>query len=134
MLAIAAARALRRPVLAGDIDPVSVQAAQKNARLNAAGALVTVFVANGVGDRRWRAGAPCALAFANILLAPLRRLAGPLSGLSARGTRLVLSGLLAGEANAALASYRPHGLVLERRIPLDGWVTLVLVRRTGGCG
>jgi ribosomal protein L11 methyltransferase len=129
VLAIAAARALRRPVVAGDIDPVSVRAARDNARLNAAGALVTVLLASGVGDRRWRAGAPCALAFANILLAPLRRLAGPLRGLSARGTRLVLSGLLAGEANAALAAYRPHGFVLERRILIEGWATLVLARR-----
>jgi hypothetical protein len=31
-------------------------------------------------------------------------------------------------ANAALAAYRALGLALERRIPLDGWVTLILSR------
>jgi hypothetical protein len=36
--------------------------------------------------------------------------------------------LLASQANAAFAAYRPHGLVLVRRITLDGWVTLVMRR------
>jgi ribosomal protein L11 methyltransferase len=40
----------------------------------------------------------------------------------------VLSGLLVGHANAALSAYRAQGLVLVRRIVLDGWVTLVLTR------
>jgi ribosomal protein L11 methyltransferase len=47
--------------------------------------------------------------------------------LTAPGARVILSGLLASQANAAIAAYR--GLALERRIDLDGWTTLVLVRR-----
>jgi ribosomal protein L11 methyltransferase len=39
-----------------------------------------------------------------------------------------LSGLLPSHANAALAVYRAQGLVLEHRIPLEGWMTLVLKR------
>jgi ribosomal protein L11 methyltransferase len=39
---------------------------------------------------------------------------------------VVLSGLLLRQANAALAAYRAQGLVLERRIELGGWATLVL--------
>jgi ribosomal protein L11 methyltransferase len=64
--------------------------------------------------------------FANILLGPLLRLAVPLSRLAGPRARMVLSGLLPGHANAVLAIYRAQGFVLERRIPLDGWVTLVL--------
>ena len=37
VLALAAARVLRQPIAAGDIDPVAVAAAQANARLNRAG-------------------------------------------------------------------------------------------------
>ena len=40
----------------------------------------------------------------------------------------MLSGLLTAQAGAALASYRARGLVLLRRIALEGWATLVLVR------
>ena len=37
----------------------------------------------------------------------------------------MLSGLLPAQANAALAAYRAHGLVLMQRISLDGWATPV---------
>jgi ribosomal protein L11 methyltransferase len=128
VLAIAAAKALRRPVLASDIDARSVRIARENARLNRAGAYVEVMHAAGLGRRRFRAHGPYALIFANILLEPLQRLATPMSRLVAPNGRVVLSGLLVGQAGAALADYRARGLVLERRIRLEGWATLVLVR------
>jgi ribosomal protein L11 methyltransferase len=118
---------LHRQVLATDIDPAAVRVARANARLNRAGAFVTVVKADGVTARPVREAAPFDLVFANILLGPLQRLAAPLRGLIAPGARVVLSGLLPSQANAALAAYRP--LVLERRIDLDGWTTLVLRRR-----
>jgi ribosomal protein L11 methyltransferase len=127
VLAIAAARALRRPVLATDIDPDAVRAARANTRLNRAGALVAVIRADGVPVRRLGAPAAFGLIFANILLRPLQRFAAPLRARTAPGGRIVLSGLLSSQANAALAAYRP--LALERRLDLEGWTTLVLARR-----
>src|SRR5258708_33243962 len=47
VLAIAAAQALHDAVLASDIDPLSVQVAAENARLNGAGNLVQAIRANG---------------------------------------------------------------------------------------
>jgi len=128
VLAIAAARATRRPVVASDIDPVSVRVARHNARLNRADALVEIVRANGLSDRRMQAGGPFDLVFANILLGSLKQLANPIRRVAAPDARVVISGLLSGQANAALVAYRGRGLVLERRISLDGWVTLVLVR------
>jgi ribosomal protein L11 methyltransferase len=127
VLAIAAARALRRPVLATDIDGSAVRAARANAALNRAGNFVEVVKADGVTGPKLRERAPYDLVFANILLRPLQRLAAPLTRLTAPGARVVLSGLLASQANAAISAYR--GLALERRIDLDGWTTLILVRR-----
>jgi ribosomal protein L11 methyltransferase len=127
VLAIAVARALRQRVLATDIDGSAVRAARANAALNRAGSFVEVVEAAGVTARRLRERAPYDLVLANILLRPLQRLAAPLTQLTAPGARVVLSGLLASQANAAIAAYR--GLALERRIDLDGWTTLVLVRR-----
>ena len=126
VLAIAAARALRRPVLASDNDMRAVRAARANARLNRTGALVEVIRADGFKARRFRARAPFDLVFANILLAPLKRMATPMAPLVGSHGRVILSGLLAAQANAALAAYRGHGLVLEHRFALEGWVTLVL--------
>lgn len=126
VLAIAAAKTLRTRVIASDIDPVAVEAARANAWLNRAGAAITFVRAAGANARAIATAAPYDLIFANILLGPLLRLAVPLRRLAAPGARIVLSGLLPGHANAVLAIYRAQGFVLERRIPLDGWVTLVV--------
>jgi ribosomal protein L11 methyltransferase len=126
VLAIAAAKLLRTRVTASDIDRVAVDAARANARLNRVGAAITVARAAGANARAITTAKPYGLIFANILLGPLLRLAVPLSRLAGPRARMVLSGLLPGHANAVLAIYRAYGFVLERRIPLDGWVTLVL--------
>jgi ribosomal protein L11 methyltransferase len=127
VLAIAAARALHAAVLATDIDAFAVQTARDNARHNLAGNLVSVIQADGVGVRAVRAHGPYDLIFANILLAPLKRIATPLRRLIASGGRVVLSGILPSQANAVIAAYRP--LTLQRRLDIDGWTTLVLVGR-----
>ena len=129
VLAIAAAKALRCPVLASDIDPEAARIARENARLNRASPLVTCVHTAGLADSRFRARAPFDLILANILLAPLTRLARPMRRLLAPGAHVILSGLLAHQENAALAAYRPHGFVLKERIPLGEWVTLVLEAR-----
>jgi ribosomal protein L11 methyltransferase len=131
VLSIAAGLATRQRVQAGDIDPVSVRVARDNVRLNRAGAFVRVTRANGIADSRMRAGAPYHLVFANILLRPVRQLATPIRQVTAPGARVVISGLLSSQGRAALAAYRARGFVLERRIVLDGWVTLVLARPVG---
>ena len=132
VLAIAAARALRRRVIATDIDASAVRVARANARLNRASPIVEVARADGVTAPSLRRRAPFDLVFANILLAPLQRIAAPLAKLTAPDARLVLSGLLPEQANAALAAYR--GFALERRITLDGWTTLVLARQQRRAG
>ncbi len=128
VLAIAAARLLRSPVLASDIDPVAIRVARGNARANGAAPLIAFVCAAGAARHRLRRDAPYDLIFANILLGPLRRMARPLAALLAPRGRLVLSGLLPAHAGAALSAYRTQGLVLETRLTLEGWTTLVLSR------
>jgi ribosomal protein L11 methyltransferase len=128
VLAIAAARALRRPVLASDIDARAVTTARANARHNRAGRYVEIVHRGGLGAHRFRQRGPFDLVLANILLEPLQRLATPMARLVARNGHVVLSGLLLSQASPALASYRARGLVLVRRIRLEGWMTLVLAR------
>ena len=129
VLAIAAAKALRRPVIAGDIDPCAVATARANARINRVASNVRVVHAAGAADRRLRERAPYAVIFANILLDPLKGLATPMARLTARNGWVVLSGLLNAQAAAATASYRARGLALAQRIVLAGWTTLILARR-----
>jgi len=128
VLAIAAARALHRRVLASDIDPVAIATARNNIRFNKAGAFVTGLVARGTTAQAMQARKPYDLVFANILMGPLVRLAAPMAKLLAPGATVILSGLLHSHANAALAAYRAQGLHLIRQIKLDEWTTLVLAK------
>lgn len=130
ILAIAAARILHARVTASDIDARAIEAARGNARVNRAASLLAFVRASGTAARLIATAAPYQLIFANILLGALTRLAVPLRKLAAPGARIVLSGLLPSHANAALAIYQAQGLALERRVTLDGWVTLVMYRKT----
>jgi ribosomal protein L11 methyltransferase len=132
VLAIAAARALRKPVWAGDIDPVAVEAARGNALHNRAGAFLRPVVAKGVGHPDLQAGKPYDLVFANILARPLMRLAPSIAGVAARGADVILSGLQARDVPGVLAAYRAQGLTLVARRDLEGWASLHL--RAGGSG
>jgi ribosomal protein L11 methyltransferase len=128
VLAMAAAKIMRCAVTASDNDPLAVRSARANARLNRAASMITFVHAAGAKARAITAHGPYDLIFANILLGPLMRMAVPLCKLAAPGARVVLSGLLPAHANAVLAIYRAQGLTLERRFPIEGWMTLVLKR------
>ncbi|MGI6245568.1 MAG: 50S ribosomal protein L11 methyltransferase [Pseudochelatococcus sp.] len=128
ILALAAARAVRRTVVAGDIDPVAVAVAKANARLNGAGDLIRYYAAPGtrhaLADRARRFD----LVFANILAKPLRQLAPAIARvLTTRGT-LILSGLLPRDVPGVLSAYAAQGLRLKKRTDREGWSTLVLAR------
>jgi ribosomal protein L11 methyltransferase len=129
VLAFAAAKTFGNAVIASDVDRAAVEAARGNARLNRVAPLVTLLQARGVLAPAIRHRAPYDLIFANILLGPLMRLTVPIKRLSAANARIVLSGLLPSHANAVLAIARAQGLALERRITLEGWVTLVVARK-----
>jgi ribosomal protein L11 methyltransferase len=127
VLAIAAAKAIGRSVLANDIDPAAIAIARENARSNGVGPRVVIVRASGMRARALASGR-YDLVFANILLSPLKRMAAALARRTAAGGTLVLSGLLRDQANAALSIYRLQGLRLRWRIELEGWTTLCLTR------
>ena len=128
VLAIAAARAFRRRALASDTDADAVRIARDNAKLNGSAPFVRVCRGAGLAAADIRAGGLFDLVFANILLAPLQKLAGPLTRIVAPRGRVILSGLLNTQTNAARAAY--PNFKLERRIMVEGWTTLVLKHRS----
>jgi ribosomal protein L11 methyltransferase len=126
VLALAAARALRRKVLASDIDPVAVAVTRDNARNNAAGPWVGAVIAPGLKHKRIAASAPYDLIFANILARPLIALAGDLACSLAVGGSVILSGLTRDQEPALRAAYRNRGLIPESPLRIGNWSTLVL--------
>ncbi len=128
VLAIAAAKVLRRKVWLGDIDPVVVSVANANARLNGVGALCRAIVSRGVENAALREAAPYDLVFANILARPLRLLAPSLVAVMSAGGEAIVSGLLLADVPGVLASWRAQGFDLAERIELEGWASLRLQR------
>jgi ribosomal protein L11 methyltransferase len=128
VLAIAAAKALRQPVLATDIDRQSVAVAKENARLNGVGNLVEAVHATGFAAPVFSAWGPFDLVLANILANPLRQLATPMSQHLAPGALVILSGLLQPQAQSVIAAYRARGCVLLRQIVIEGWSSLLLAK------
>ena len=128
VLAIAAAKVLRRKVSLGDIDPVAVEVANANAKLNGVGGSCRAVVSRGVESERLRAGAPYDLVFANILARPLRQLAPSLAGVMSAEGEAIVSGLLLADVAGVLASWRAQGFHLAERIELEGWASLRLRR------
>jgi ribosomal protein L11 methyltransferase len=126
VLAIAAAKALHRAVLASDIDPASVRVAHDNARLNGTGDLVQVIQATGFEAPQFAEHGPFDLVLANILANPLRQLAGPMAGHLAPSGLVILSGLLTPQAAGVIAAYRARGLLPLRHLRIDGWSSLLL--------
>jgi ribosomal protein L11 methyltransferase len=133
ILAIAAARLLpRATIVASDHDPLAVNVARANARINRVGGRVTVLTAEGPPRRLSREPDGLSLVLANILAEPLIELAPRLSRVVASRGRVVLSGLLEREARRVTAAYVAAGFSLRHRVSLAGWATLVLERRHRG--
>ena len=128
VLAVAAAKVLRRKVSLGDIDPVAVGVANANARLNGVGAFCRAIVSRGVENAALREGAPYDLVFANILAKPLRLLAPSLAAVISADGEAIVSGLLLADVPGVLASWRAQGFDLVERIELEGWASLRLRR------
>jgi ribosomal protein L11 methyltransferase len=128
ILAFAAAKILKRPVVAGDIDPEAVRVARENARLNGIGSYLKLYVGPGVRNEAADRPGHFDLVFANILAKPLRILAPSLSRVSTADGTLILSGLLGPDVPGVLSAYAAQGWQLRRRYDLEGWAALVLKR------
>jgi len=118
VLAIAARRFGARDVDAVDIDPAAIEATRVNALAN------DVEIAAGLPQD---AVAPYQLVVANILAAPLKLLAPVLAELVDTDGSLVLSGVLARQADELRSAYAPW-LDLGVAAEDDGWILLVGTR------
>lgn len=128
ILAFAAAKALKTRIVAGDIDPIAIDVARGNARLNGIAPWLSFYVAPGLRHPATQRTAGYDLVFANILARPLMKLATSISPAVAPGGRLILSGLLLRDVPGVLSAYAGCGLALVRKSELEGWATLVLAR------
>ena len=129
VLAMAAATLLPRArVVASDIDRVAVDVAEANVAINGLAGRVACLEAAGFDHPDLQARAPFDLIFANILKGPLIELAPAMGRHTAGGGLLILSGLLAVQAEAVTAAYVAAGFTPKSRDDIGEWSTLVLER------
>lgn len=118
ILAIAAAKLGAENVLGTDIDPQAVESATDNATANDVDACFVLpdEMPEGTFDT----------VVANILSNPLKLLAPALIGRVAPGGHLVLSGVLARQADEVIAVYHSHEPKLQLKVwaEQDGWVCI----------
>lgn len=128
ILAIAAAKACAAEVVAADNDPVAVQIARENAKINGVGARIRALVSDGFDDEEVGQGMPYDWILANILARPLVDMAPPLVGHLRTGGMAVLSGFLREQSGDVAEAYRREGANVTDRIGIDDWETLIVER------
>jgi ribosomal protein L11 methyltransferase len=119
VLAIVAAMLGFGPVIALDFDPLAVEATAANAAVNGVSVDVRRF------DLLAEQAPEADLVIANVLAGPLLSWAGLQERLPAR---LILSGLLTGEADRVAAAYAARGMTLSETRVQGDWAALLLVR------
>ncbi|MBY0242498.1 MAG: 50S ribosomal protein L11 methyltransferase [Burkholderiaceae bacterium] len=116
------ARKLGAGSVAGvDIDPQAIDSARDNAERNQV-AEIEYFLPEAFAQSA-HANARFDIVVANILSSPLKLMAPMLSGRVAEGGALILSGVLARQAEEVAAAYAPF-IKLGVWAELDGWVAL----------
>ena len=125
VLAIAAAKIWSTPVLATDIDPISIDIATKNAALNAVDT-IDFICADGFQHPLIAARAPFDFIFANILAGPLVALAPAIANHASDKATIILAGLLEKQAPQVLSAYKAMGFHLHDRIDQETWPILIL--------
>jgi len=120
ILAIAAAKLGAQPVVGTDIDPQAMVAAQSNAEINKT---VIRFVLPNEDAPELAASTKYDIVMANILANPLQVLAPALVNKIRPGGEIVLSGVLARQADEVIATYS-QWLTLSVWKESEGWVCL----------
>ncbi|MEM1105374.1 MAG: 50S ribosomal protein L11 methyltransferase [Pseudomonadota bacterium] len=129
VLAIAALKSGAEAAFATDIEAESVATAAANAAANRVSRRLHARVARGVGLAELHTARRFDTIFANILARPLVGLAGAIERIAKPDAAVVLSGLLSYQEPQVRRAYGGRGLILARRLRLDGWSSLVYLKQ-----
>ena len=126
-LAIAAAKALDREILATDIDPDAVTVTLENARQNHVNELIRAYQADGFDSKHLQSKS-FDLIFANILAGPLMGLAPEIANALNDQGFVILSGILDEQADKVAEAFETAGFTIKKGPSLGGWTSLLGVK------
>ncbi len=131
ILAIAAWKLWKTPILAIDNDPECIRVTEHHCDLNGVkigGSAISTQTGDGFSAPLVAKKAPFDLIIANILAAPLIDMAEDLAEVSDEKGYVILSGMLGEQAQNVLAAYEPLGFTLKDHYDIGEWSTLCLHR------
>lgn len=126
VLAIAIAKLAEITILATDIDPVAVDVAAENVRLNGVDQQVITAMAEGFDDPVFNRHGPFDLIVANILAGPLMALAPQMRQHLAPGGSVILSGILDRQHDDVVGAYTAQDFRHVETLHRGEWVTIHL--------
>ncbi len=129
ILAIAAWKLWKTPVLAVDCDPDAIRLTESHRILNKIPeGKMNILTAHGEGFNTdiVKQRAPYELIIANILAGSLKEMAGDLKSVLDDGGRVILSGILNEKSEWVRNAYSTYNLEPVKKFEIDDWVTLIL--------
>jgi ribosomal protein L11 methyltransferase len=129
ILAIAALLLGAPSAIGYDNDPQALIATEDNARQNACADRLQMKLVDTKGEMIEQ---QADVVLANILAGPLQQLAPVIAPLVNAGGYLVLSGILAAQADEVMAAYSERGFTFEAPVVRDEWVRLVAIKHAQG--
>ncbi len=124
ILAIAAAKVLKRNIMATDIDQDAVDVTLENAVLNGVQSFISSVQADGFASPTLK-GQSFELIFANILAGPLMALAPDITAALKPKGKVILSGILDEQADKVSLAFKKEGLEITPQPSLSGWTSLL---------
>lgn len=126
VLSIAAAKFLKKKIIAIDNDAEAVRVVVKNADINNVSNYIDAECGDGFKAGLAIKSAPYDLIMANILAGPLIDMAPDIKKFSDASGFVILSGVLQTQENKVLSIYQSLGFSVIEKYPIDEWQTIVL--------
>ncbi|MDB2683123.1 50S ribosomal protein L11 methyltransferase [Alphaproteobacteria bacterium] len=129
ILAIAAWKLWKTPILAVDIEEESVRVSKVHQDMNGvsdAGSAMTCLHGDGFDTGDVQAKKPFDLVIANILAGPLIEMAADCKAVADENGYVILSGMLVEQAQSVRAAYEAQGIRFIDQIDIGEWASLLL--------
>ena len=116
------------PILGVDIDQLSILRSLKNSNQNKLNNKIKFKLADRYKIFKYNDNSKFDIVVANIMSSTLLNASKEISLKISKNGYLILSGILTKQVNKILSVYNSYKLILEKKITIDGWTTIILKR------
>ena len=118
------------PILGVDIDQLSILRSLKNSNQNKLNNKIKFKLADRYKIFKYINNSKFDIVVANIISSTLLNASKEISLKISKNGYLILSGILTKQVNKVLCAYKNYKLILEKKITIDGWTTIIMKRNS----